>query len=103
MYSNGGDNIKIKNTIVFILILFLFVSLVGVVCASEDSATNNITVTDTGDSISQSTSSDSAMDKLQSSNDNEVLATDHDLSGSTLADIQTYLNSGSVTEGDTVY
>ena len=103
MYSNGGDNIKIKNTIVFILILFLFVSLVGVVCASEDSATNNITLTDTGDSISQSTSSDSAMDKLQSSNDNELLAADHDLSGSTLADIQTYLNSGSVAEGDTVY
>ena len=85
------------------MILFLFVSLVGVVCASEDSATNNITLTDTGDSISQSTSSDSAMDKLQSSNDNELLAADHDLSGSTLAEIQTYLNNGSVVEGDTLY
>ena len=103
MYSNGGDNIKIKNTIVFILILFLFVSLVGVVCASEDSAMNNITLTDTGDSISQSTSSDSSMDELQISEDNEILSDDHDLSGSTLADIQTYLNSGSVAEGDTVY
>ena len=103
MYSNGGDNIKIKNTIVFILILFLFVSLVGVVCASEDSAMNNITLTDTGDAISQSMSSDSLMDELQISEDNEILSADHDLSGSTLQQIQQYFDNGNVAEGDTVY
>ena len=93
-----------KKPILFILILFLFVSLMGVVSASQDSAMNNMTLTKTSDEMSDSLSGGSAMDKLQISKDNETLtATDHDLSGSTLAEIQTYLNSGSVVEGDTVY
>ena len=96
MYSNGGDNIKIKNTIVFILILFLFVSLVGVVCASEDSATNNITVTDTGDSISQQISNE----KLQLTDDDNLSAT-YDVSGTSFSDIQTAINNAA--DGDIIY
>lgn len=100
MYSNGGDNIKIKNTIVFILILFLFVSLVGVVCASEDSATNNITVTDTGESITNLQSSGNAEDNLQAANEGDIL-TDIDVTGSTFQDIQNAIDAAS--EGETIY
>uniref|UniRef100_UPI00386D9648 hypothetical protein n=1 Tax=Methanobrevibacter sp. TaxID=66852 RepID=UPI00386D9648 len=100
MYSNGGDNIKIKNTIVFILILFLFVSLVGVVCASEDSATNNITVTDTGESITNLQSSGHAEDNLQAANEGDIL-TDIDVTGSTFQDIQNAIDTAS--EGETIY
>ena len=92
-----------KKPILFILILFLLVSLMGVVSASQDSAMNNMTLTQTSDGMSGSLSGESAMDKLQISKDNEILATDHDFSGSTLAEIQTYLNSGNVQAGDTIY
>ncbi|WP_406537491.1 hypothetical protein, partial [Methanobrevibacter sp.] len=93
-----------KKPILFILILFLLVSLIGVVSASQDSAMNNMTLTQTSDEMSGSLSGESAMDNLQISKDNEILATDHDLSDkTTLQDIQDYLNSGSVVEGDTVY
>ncbi|WP_407393665.1 beta strand repeat-containing protein, partial [Methanobrevibacter sp.] len=92
-----------KKPILFILILFLFVSLVGVVNASQDPTMNNMTLTTMSDDISGSLSGESAMDNLQISNDNEILATDHDFSGSTLAEIQDYLNSGNVQAGDTIY
>ena len=70
----------------------------GVVCASEDSAMNNITVTDTGDSISQSTSNE----KLQVADD-DILSATHDLSGSSVQDIKNLFDGGTVQEGDIVY
>ncbi|MBQ6512238.1 Cna B-type domain-containing protein, partial [Methanobrevibacter sp.] len=49
-------------------------------------------------------SGDVSTDELQANNDDEILtATDHDLSGSTLDDIQNYLTTGGVGEGDTIY
>jgi hypothetical protein len=76
----------------------------GVVSASQDSAMNNMTLTKMSDEMSDSLSGGSAMDKLQISNDNEILtATDHDFSGSTMEELQTFLNSGNVQAGDTVY
>ena len=41
-----------KKPILFILILFLFVSLMGVVSASQDSTMNNMTLTHTSDEMS---------------------------------------------------
>ncbi|WP_133241925.1 right-handed parallel beta-helix repeat-containing protein, partial [Methanobrevibacter thaueri] len=43
------------------------------------------------------------MDELQISEDDEILSVDHDLSGSTLQQIQQYFDNGNVAEGDTVY
>ena len=90
-----------KKPILFILILFLFVSLVGVVNASQDPTMNNMTLTTMSDDISGSLSGESAMDKLQISNDNEILAADIVVSGNTFNDIQTAINSAS--SGDTIY
>ena len=54
------------------------------------------------------TADDTSDDVIAGSSSKEVLGANklyasHDLSGSTLADIQAYLNSGSVVEGDTIY
>ena len=81
-----------KKPILFILILFLFVSLMGVVSASQDSAMNNMTLTQTSDEMSGSLSGESAMDNLQISKDNEILATNHDLSGNTFQDIKNFFD-----------
>ncbi|AMD17336.1 hypothetical protein TL18_04430 [Methanobrevibacter sp. YE315] len=43
------------------------------------------------------------MDKLQVSNDDEILAANVDFTGSTLNDLQEFLNSGQVQAGDTLY
>ncbi|MBE6498100.1 MAG: hypothetical protein E7Z81_07485 [Methanobrevibacter sp.] len=96
MYYKGGDNInkKIEKTILFILILFLLVSLVGVVSASQDSAMNN--------TISMTTGGDGTLLELQSINNDKLSAT-HDLSGSTVQDIRNLFDSGTVQEGDTIY
>ena len=54
------------------------------------------------------TADDTSMDVVNGSSSKDKLganklAADHDLSGSTLQDIQNYLNSGQVAEGDTIY
>jgi len=85
------------------LILFLFVSLVGVVSASQDSAMNNtISTTTGGDDISLTLQDETTVDKLQASNDDKLSAT-HDVSGSTVQDIKNLFDSGAVQEGDTIY
>lgn len=102
MYSNGGDNIKkIIKPVLLILILFLFVSLVGVVCASQDPAMNDTTLMKTSNEISSSLSSDGGVDKLGVTEDEEILKVDHVVSGTTFGNIQTAINNAA--NGDTIY
>ena len=104
-YKIGGDNIKkkIAKPILFILILFLFVSLWGVAFATDTSTDELTTDTNSGDVGALTLHESGVDDSLQATYDNEILTADHDLSGSTLQDIQDYLNSGSVQAGDTIY
>ncbi|MBE6490484.1 MAG: DUF11 domain-containing protein [Methanobrevibacter sp.] len=66
----------------------------GVVSASQDSATNN--------TISTTTGGDGTLLALQAINDDKLSAT-HDVSGSTVQDIKNLFDSGTVQEGDTIY
>ena len=67
---------------------------------SNDMSNEISNVDDTADDTSiTDINGSSSKDKLGANR----LAADHDLSGSTLQEIQNYLNSGSVSEGDTIY
>ncbi|WP_330009547.1 right-handed parallel beta-helix repeat-containing protein, partial [Methanobrevibacter sp.] len=66
----------------------------GVVSASQDSATNN--------TISTTTGGDGALLALQAIDDDK-LSTTYDVSGSTVQDIKNLFDSGTVQEGDTIY
>ena len=83
------------------MILFLFVSLVGVVCASQDPAMNDTTLMKTSNEISSSLSSDGGVDKLGATEDEEILKADWVVSGNTFGDIQTAINNAG--NGDTIY
>ncbi len=83
------------------MILFLFVSLVGVVSASQDPAMNDTTLMKTSNEISSSLSSDGGVDKLGVTEDEEILKADWVVSGNTFTDIQTAINNAS--NGDTIY
>lgn len=65
----------------------------------EVSISNAVENTDDADDGLDAINGSSSKTKLNANQ----LGADHDLSGSTFQDIQNYLNSGSVVEGDTIY
>jgi hypothetical protein len=114
------------------LILFCFISLVGAASA-EDTSNNELVRYDASIDMSEMETSSAVEVSSLNSNSNDmpnvvsnvndtaeresqnsvlgssldesdgILSASHDLSGSTLQEIQNYLNSGSVAEGDTIY
>ena len=123
--NKGGHfiNTKIINSILIILMLFCLISLVGTASAEDisdneiisyddtiDISTENSDSNDISNEISNADDSadDTSDDVITGSSSKEVLGANklsasHDLSGSTLAEIQAYLDSGSVVAGDTIY
>lgn len=104
-YTIGGDNIKNKivNPILFILILFLFVSLIGAVNAANTMPMNESALSTT-DSDSLSVPISAADDgSLSVRNDEEILSATYDLSGSTVNDIKILFDGGTIQAGDTIY
>ena len=104
-YTIGGDNIdkKIVNPILFILILFLFVSFMGVAFATDTSMDDLTTSTNGGDVVELTLPESGVDDNLQATDDNEILTATHTPAGSTIQDIQDLFDSGVVQPGDTVY
>ena len=80
--------------------MFLFVSLVGVVCASEDSAMNGTTLMNTNDEMLSVSPDMADGGNLKITNDEELSAA-HVVSGNTFNDIQTAINNAA--SGDIIY
>jgi flagellar basal body-associated protein FliL len=102
----GGDFIKNKKykSIFFILILFLFVSLLGAAGAADDTHSNMTIQSTGGGDVSPELSNGAGGDLLQASAEDEVLtANTHDFNGTTYDDLRVFLNSQDVQPGDTVY
>ena len=99
----GGDNIKDKIVypILFVLILFLFISLMGISFAT-DMSTDELNMTD-GGSLSVPISDSADDSSLSVSNDDEILSATHDFSGSTVGQLKTLIEGGTVQPGDTIY
>ncbi|MBR6992987.1 MAG: right-handed parallel beta-helix repeat-containing protein, partial [Methanobrevibacter sp.] len=87
----------------FILILFLFISLWGAASAADTSIDELTTNADGGDVGELTLLQSGVDDTLQATDDNEILTATHTPAGSTIKDIQDLFSSGVVQPGDTVY
>ncbi len=133
LLKKGGHfiNTKIINSILIILILFCLISLVGTASAEDISNNQIMNYDDTIDistessnlqEVSNSASNDisteisnaddsaddSSLDDVNGSSSKDKLGANrlfasHTFTGTTFDDLQTFLNSGEIQDGDTVY